>query len=102
MRFALEAAKDLRDLARQLSIGLRKLTIEDNMEILKVEDVVMTASTEVSIDNKLTFIPSQYIITSQAGNALITKGATSWTISTLYLKNNDASNEATITVIFMR
>ena len=62
----------------------------------------MAASTEVSIDNKLTFIPSQYIITSQIGDALITKGDTSWTISTLYLKNNDASNEATITIIFMR
>tara|TARA_Y100000593_G_scaffold86302_1_gene164755 strand:+ start:33 stop:341 length:309 start_codon:yes stop_codon:yes gene_type:complete len=102
MRFALEAARDLKDLARQLSIGLRKLTIEDNMEVLKIEDVSMTANTEVSIDNVLTFIPSQYIITSQTGNALITKGDTSWTDSTLYLKNNDSSNDATITVIFMR
>ena len=102
MRFALEAAKDLKDLARQLSVGLRKLTIEDNMEILKVKDVAMTANTEISIDNTLTFIPSQYILTSQTGNALITKGDTSWTISTLYLKNNDSSNDATITVIFIR
>ena len=101
MRFLIEGCRDLTALIRELSTGLRKLTIDENMDAFVVEDLVIPANSEVSVGNKLTFIPKHYIITTQKGNALITKGDTEWTRSTLYLKNNDNSNEATVNVVFI-
>ena len=100
MKFNLTSAKNLVDLAKKLTIGLTKLTIEDNMESFKVEDLDIANGTEVTIGNKLTFVPKQYIITSQVGNGLVTKTNT-WDIDSLYLTNN-GSSDVTITVIFIR
>lgn len=100
MKFNLTSARDLVDLAKKLTVGLSNLTFDDNMETYKVENLQITAGSTVTIGNKLTFVPSQYIITSQEGNALITKTGT-WTNKFLYLINN-GSNDVTITVIFMR
>lgn len=101
MRFSLESARDITALIRSLSTGLRKLTLDENMDSFIEEDVEIKANTEVSIGNKLTSIPKHYIITSQQGDALITKGDTEWTGRTLYLKNNSSSNDATITIVFI-
>ena len=100
MKFNLTSAKNLVDLAKKLTVGLTKLTIEDNMESFKVEDLDIVSGTEVTIGNKLTFVPKQYIITSQVGNGLVTKTNT-WDIDSLYLTNN-GSSDVTITVIFIR
>lgn len=107
MKFNLTSAKDLVDLAKKLTVGLSKLTIEDNMEVFKVKDLNIlpysSANPEqnvVTIGNKLTFTPSQYIITSQIGDGLVTKTG-SWNNNSLFLKNN-GTNAVTITVIFMR
>lgn len=101
MRFIIEGCRDLTSLIRELSTGLRKLTIDENMDAFVVEDLVIPANSEVSVGNKLTFVPKHYIITTQKGNALITKGDTEWSRSTLYLKNNDVNNEATVNVVFI-
>ena len=101
MKFSLENARDLQDLIRQLSLGLHKLSLDDNLEAFKVEDLQISAGTEASVRNKLTFIPKQYIITSQEGNGVVTKGATTWDNTNLYL-HNYGSVAVTITVIFMR
>jgi len=101
MRFVIEGCRDLTALIRELSTGLRKLTIDENMDAFVVEDLKIAADSEVSIGNKLTSIPKHYIITSQKGNALITKGDTEWTSRTLYLKNNNLTNEATVNVVFI-
>ena len=100
MKFSLETARDLQDLIRQLSLGLSKLNIEENMESFKVEGLEIDAGDTATIQNKLTFIPKQYILTSQEGNGLVTKSST-WDINNLYLKNNGSST-VTLTVIFMR
>lgn len=100
MKFNLTSAKDLIDLAKKLTVGLSKLSIEDNMEVFKLVDLEIEAGDTVTIRNKLTFVPSQYIITSQTGNGLVTKTGT-WDSNFLYLINN-GSNDVTITVIFMR
>ena len=100
MKFNLTSAKDLIDLAKKLTVGLSKLSIEDNMEVFKLVDLEIGAGDTVTIRNKLTFVPSQYIITSQTGNGLVTKTDT-WDSNFLYLINN-GSNDVTITVIFMR
>lgn len=110
MKFNLTSSINLVDLAKKLSVGLTKLSIEDNMENFKVTGVSIPAGDTVSIRNELTFIPTQYIITSQEGNALITKtkglddsgnATLEWDNNFLYLINNGSSN-VTITVIFMR
>lgn len=101
MRFVIEGCRDVATLIRELSTGLRKLTIDENMDAFVVEDLTIAANSEVSVGNKLTYIPKHYIITSQKGNALITKGDTTWTKRTLYLKNNDLTNDATVTVVFI-
>ena len=100
MKFNLTSSINLVDLAKKLSVGLTKLSIEDNMENFKVTGVSIPAGDTVSIRNELRFIPTQYIITSQEGNALITKTGT-WTNEFVYLINN-GSSDVTITVIFMR
>ena len=100
MKFNLTSAIDLVDLAKKLTSGLTKLTIQDNMEGFTVQDIEIPSGQTVTIRNKLTFIPSQYIITSQKGNGLVTKTGT-WDKSFLYLINN-GSSDVTITVIFMR
>ena len=110
MKFNLTSAINLVDLAKKLSVGLTKLSIEDNMENFKVIGLSIPSGETVSIRNELTFIPTQYIITSQEGNALITKtkgldasgnATLEWDDNFLYLINN-GSNGVTITVIFMR
>ncbi len=100
MKFNLSSARDLVDLAKKLTVGLTRLSIQDNMEGFTVEDLEITAGSTVTIRNKLTFTPSQYIITSQIGNGLVTKTGT-WDKSFLKLINNGTS-DVTITVIFMR
>ena len=44
-------------------------------------------------------VPSELI---NEGNGLVTKGPTAWDVNNLYLKNNDASNAVTLTIIFIR
>ena len=108
MKFNLTSARDLVDLAKKLTAGLSKLTIEDNMESFKEEALEISAGETLTIRNKLTFIPSQYIITSQEGNAVVTKATNpdtgdGWDSNFLYLKNNSTNHiDVTITVIFMR
>lgn len=107
MKFNLTSARDLVDLAKKLTVGLSNLTFDDNMETYKVEnlkilpyDASKPNQNVVTIGNKLTFVPTQYIITSQEGNGLVTKTGT-WSNKFLHLINN-GSSEVTITVIFMR
>lgn len=63
--------------------------------------LVLGATTELEVRNELTFQPSRYIILSQTGNGLITKGSTAWTSNNMYLYNNGAE-EVTIIVFFMK
>tara|TARA_Y100000114_G_scaffold157282_1_gene188830 strand:+ start:7874 stop:8197 length:324 start_codon:yes stop_codon:yes gene_type:complete len=107
MKFNLTTAKTVVDLVKQLKLGLGKLSLEDNVEGFTVKDLklipfdsVNPEETIVTIQNKLTFVPKQYIITSQVGNGLVTKTG-SWTQSQLYLKNN-GDEEVIITIFFMR
>lgn len=123
---SLSSAKNLQDLITKAIAGLKKLTFTDNFESFKVQDIVIpydsTAPnpepTVISIRNELTFIPSQYIITSQEGHGLVTRSkeelidqvntgnnntntTKDWNLDYLYLQNNGPET-VTITVIFMR
>jgi len=63
--------------------------------------VTISATSELAIRNELTFIPTRYIILSQTGNGLITKGTTDWTSDYVYLYNNGAVS-VTVTIFFMK
>ena len=116
---SLSSAKNLQDLITKAIAGLKKLTFTDNFESFKAQDIEITPGATVSIRNELTFIPTQYIITSQEGNGLVTKAKLrvedklntsidnkntekDWDLNYLYLKNNGLQETVKITVIFMR
>ena len=101
MRFNLENIRTLPSLLKSLSSGLNKLTFGENFNTFKTE-VTIPATTELAIRNELRdVIPSEYFISRQTGNGLITDGTTEWTSDYLYLYNNGAVS-ATITVRFFK
>ncbi len=106
MKFGFSSSTGLTDLVKKLMHGLGKLTFEDNMESFKAQDIEITSGKTVSISNKLTFIPSKYIIVSQEGHGIVTKTVSpdtgrGWDNKSVFLKNN-GPDKVTITVIFMR
>jgi len=67
MKFSLSIANTVKQLAEKLTLGLTKLNFQDNMEGFFVENLKIGTDQTVSIQNKLTFAPSKYIIMSQEG-----------------------------------
>lgn len=100
MKFRISQVSDLPTLIRELANGLRKLTFTDNFNGFKATDIVIPATSEKEVRNTLKFIPNTYIILSQSGNGLVTKGTTAWDSNYLYLYNN-GSVSVTITILFM-
>jgi len=103
MRFSLETSRDLKDLIKKLSTGLKKLDFEENIQCFKAT-VTIKAGATLSITNKLTFIPSQYIITSQNKSGQITRSDnpnTKWTKDSLFLENH-GSHDIDCTVLFFK
>lgn len=100
MKFRIEALQTIQQLIKELSTGLRRLTFSDNFESFETT-VTITATSELGVRNQLTFRPTKYMIVSQSGNGLITKGTTVWTDDTLYFYNNGAS-DVEATILFFR
>ena len=100
MKFNIERIKDIVNLSRQLAVGLRDLTFGDNFKSFETT-LVISATSEIRVRNTLNLMPTKYIIVSQSGDGLITKGSTEWTSDYLYLYNN-GSVDVTITVIFFK
>lgn len=73
-----------KELTKKLQDKLKKLSF-DNLESFTTE-VTFTGNSDVTIPNKLTFIPSRYIIMNQTGQGTISKGNSTWTKSSLFLK----------------
>lgn len=100
MKFNLERIKDIVNLTRQLAVGLRDLDFTDNFTSFE-KTVTISATTEARIRNELNIKPTRYIIVSQEGNGLITKGTTDWTDDFIYIYNN-GSVTVTATIIFFK
>ncbi len=103
MRFSLETSRDLKDLIKKLSAGLKRLDFEENIQCFKATATIRAGAT-LGIENKLTFIPSQYIITSQNKSGQITRSdnaETTWTRDRLFLENH-GSNDIEFTVLFFK
>lgn len=99
MKFRIEGLNSLKSLVKELALGLRNLTFGDNFNGFETT-VTIAATSEQAVRNELTKTPTKYIILSQEGNGLITKGTTSWDSNYIYLYNNGAvSVTATIFVM---
>lgn len=101
MRIGISNAKSLSSLTRLLETILGRLSLIDNFESFEVQDIEITSGDEVTIGNKLTTIPSKYIVVGQIGNGVISKGDTQWTTKYLYIKNN-GPDTVKVSIIFLR
>ena len=90
-KFNIERIQDVINLTRELAVGLRDLTFSDNFAGTETE-VTIAATSEAQIRHNLNKIPTRYIILSQTGNGLVTKGTTEWDSNFAYLYNNGATS----------
>lgn len=98
MRFSFR--ENIKQIIRELTTGLRRLTFDDNMESFSTE-LEIAANTEKEVRNELTSVPS-YVIINTSGNALVTKGDTADTTNFVYLKNHDSTNSATVKAVWFK
>lgn len=89
---------------KDVSIGILKITFDDNFQSFTVKNLAIPANTEVAIPNRfrLSFpgnIPSGRIIIKQQGDANIIDGVAEWTDTQVFLRNPSA-NDAVVSVIF--
>ena len=100
----IETLKNFKELTKELSTRLRALTFDDNFDSFEANVVVpgvAAPGNEITVRNQLTVEPSRYIIVSQTGGGLITRGSV-WNNNYISFKNASTSEDATITVIVMR
>jgi hypothetical protein len=102
MKFSIDRIFDIRNLVKELATGLKRLDFVNNFESFQTSEITIAANTEESIRNELDSIPNSMIILKQTGNALVTAGDTTWTSNFLYVKNHDASNSATVKILFIK
>ena len=84
MKFNIEKIRDIVNLTRNLAVGLRNLTFSDNFGS-DTHTISIPATSEYRLRHGLKIVPTGYIITSQTGNGVITKGTTAWTDNLVYL-----------------
>jgi hypothetical protein len=70
---------------KEISKKLQDIANKENSESFTV-DVIFSGPKEISVPNKLTFVPSRYIIASQSGPGSIIRGSKQWTKTSLSLK----------------
>lgn len=108
MIFNLNFAKDIKELASKLMVGLSRLNFDDNFSAFRVQSVTIRANDYLTIENKLTFVPDTYIICNQIGNGLVTKytpyigdSKRNWDSKFLYMYNH-GPEDVVVSIIFMR
>lgn len=101
MKFRLEILNNIKDLVKELSVGLRKLTFSENFDSFEWSGTLTSSVTNYAIRHSLTTIPTKYIIVRQTGNAIVTSGSTEWDGNFVYMTNNTATN-AIVTIIFFK
>lgn len=101
MKIGISNVKTIEGIIRLLETVLHRLSLTDNFESFEVQDVEITSGSEITIGNKLTIIPTKYILTGQIGHGVISKGDTQWTAKYLYIKNN-GPDTVKVSMVFMR
>lgn len=91
---------DLASAFREIMLVARRISFADNFEAFESSGVI-AAGEELGFRNELNFIPSRRLVLRQSGGGAIIDGDTPWNINNLYLKNT-GTDDATVTVVFMR
>ena len=99
MKFNIEGLKDITRIVKELANGLRRLTFSENCEGFEVTETIAASGTNV-VRNQLTVEPTKYIIVSNDGDGVISKGST-WDSNYISFKNN-GSIEADVTIIVLK
>lgn len=94
---------EIPDLVRQLARGFSNLNFDDNFRCWS-DTIEIPANTETRLSNKFRdgTVPTSYLIVDQTGGGNVMRGPTPWTTGYVYLKNYDATNDATLTVKFFK
>ena len=87
-------------LIRSLEMMFNSITLDENFSST-IKTVDIPANTEIALYHGLKEAPKYRIILRQKGAVLITDD-TPWTDKVIYLKNNDAAIDTTITVMIVR
>lgn len=115
MKFSLDNIVNIKDLVSELSAGLIKLTLEENIEGFLVKDIKFRRKEKIVVKNQADFIPSKFIILDQVGNGVISRQysparvgeseiyptPTEWTSSQIFLVNT-GKEPVIATIYFMR
>lgn len=96
----IETLSDLKSLTKELSTRLRALTFSDNFDSFEA-DLTVPQNDEITTRNQLTQTPSRYIIVSQEGGGLITRGSV-WDSNYISFKNASGSEDAVVKIVVMR
>ena len=100
----IETISNMRSLTKELSTRLRALTFSDNFDSFELDITVPGAAApnnEITVRNNLTQEPTRYIIVSQEGGGLVTKGSV-WNSSYISFKNASTTEDALVKIIVMR
>ncbi len=84
----------------ELQTGLNKLGLDENFEGF-IYDGAIAANTEIAIRNKLDTIP-RYRVILKSTLYEIQDGATEWTQDFVYIKNANATTEASVKILFLK
>ena len=101
MKFSLGTIFTLKQLLKELGTGLSRLDFGNNFQSFEVEETI-AAATEAKIRNQLDSIPTKVIVVKHTGNAIVAAGDTAWTLNHVYMQNFDASNSATVKLLFIK
>lgn len=103
MRFSLgnfNTIDKLKNLVQNLSVGLSRLTLGDNLEGF-ITEVTIPATSVAQIRNEVNWIPDYRVILKQSGQADISDSTTEWTKDYVYMENHSGS-EVTLKIFFTR
>lgn len=94
----LEQINNLKSLAQEIATRMRKLTFDDNFSSFEWDGDISASST-ITIRNRLTKKPNRYIILSNDGDGTINR-TTPWNKDYISFKNN-GSVSATVKIVIM-
>ena len=98
-KFRIEGLKEIGRIVKELAVGLRDLTFNDNFTGFEI-DVTIGIGSTVIVRNQLDSIPKRYIVLSSDSDGVVSKGST-WDSNYISFKNN-GSNEATVKIVVMK
>ena len=98
-KFRIEGLKDIGRIVKELAVGLRDLSFNNNFTNFEI-DVTISNESTIIVRNQLSVIPTRYLVVSNDGDGVISKGST-WGINNISFKNN-GTIEATVKIVVLK